>query len=64
MTAGSTTGAAAGGGIARIAVFRFLQPVLSVAAAAVILGERIAWTIVAAGPLIPIGAWIARKYAH
>ncbi|MDE0702635.1 MAG: DMT family transporter [Rhodospirillaceae bacterium] len=52
------------GGIARIAVFQFLQPVLSVAAAAVILGERITWTIVAAGLLILIGTWIAQKYAH
>jgi len=52
------------GGIARIAVFQFLQPVLSVAAAAVILGERITWTILAAGLLILLGTWIAQKYAH
>ena len=52
------------GGIARIAVFQFLQPVLSVAAAAAILGERITWTIVAAGLLILVGTWIAQKYAH
>ena len=52
------------GGIARIAVFQFLQPVLSVLAAAAILGERIAWAIAAAGlPILP-GAWTARKYAH
>lgn len=52
------------GGIARIAVLQFLQPVLSVAAAALILGERITWTIVAAGLLILLGTWIAQKYAH
>ena len=52
------------GGIARIAVFQFLQPVLSVVAAAAILGERITWTIVAAGLLILLGTWIAQKYAH
>ena len=52
------------GGISRIAVFQFLQPVLSVVAAAVILGERITWTIVAAGLLILLGTWIAQKYAH
>lgn len=52
------------GGIARIAVFQFLQPVLSVAAAALILGERITWTILAAGLLILLGTWIAQKYAH
>ena len=52
------------GGIARIAVFQFLQPVLSVVAAAAILGERIAWTILAAGLLILLGTWIAQKYAH
>ncbi len=52
------------GGIARIAVFQFLQPVLSVIAAAAILGERITWTIVAAGLLILLGTWIAQKYAH
>ena len=43
------------GGIARIAVFQFLQPVLSVVAAAAILGERITWTILAAGLLILLG---------
>ncbi len=52
------------GGIARIAVLQFLQPVLSVAAAAVILGERITWTILAAGLLILVGTWIAQKHAH
>jgi len=52
------------GGIARIAVFQFLQPVLSVIAAAAILGERITWTILAAGLLILLGTWIAQKYAH
>ena len=52
------------GGIARIAVFQFLQPVLSVIAAAVILGERVTWTIVAAGLLILAGTWIAQRHAH
>ena len=52
------------GGIARIAVFQFLQPVLSVLAAAVILGERITWTIVAAGAAILLGTWIAQRNAH
>lgn len=52
------------GGIARIAVFQFLQPVLSVMAAAVILGERITWTIVAAGAAILLGTWIAQRNAH
>lgn len=52
------------GGIARIAVFQFLQPVLSVLAAAVILGERITWTIVAAGIAILLGTWIAQRNAH
>ena len=52
------------GGIARVAVFQFLQPVLSVIAAAAILGERITWTILAAGLLILLGTWIAQKYAH
>ena len=52
------------GGIARVAVFQFLQPALSVIAAAIILGERITWTILAAGLLILLGTWIAQKYAH
>jgi len=52
------------GGIARIAVFQFLQPVMSVLAAAVILGERITWTIVAAGVAILLGTWIAQRNAH
>lgn len=52
------------GGIARVAVLQFLQPVLSVAAAAAILGERITWTVAATGLLILIGTWIAQKHAR
>ena len=52
------------GGIARVAVLQFLQPVLSVAAAAAILGERITWTVAATGLLIVIGTWIAQKHAR
>ena len=51
-------------GIARIAVLQFLQPLLSVVAAAAILGERITWTVVATGLLILIGTWIAHRHAR
>ena len=51
-------------GIARIAVFQFLQPVLSAIAAALVLGEQITVTIVFSGALILLGIWIAQKHAH
>jgi len=51
-------------GIARIAVFQFLQPVLSVIAAALVLGEQITLTIVLSGALILLGTWIAQRHAH
>ena len=52
------------GGIARVAVLQFLQPVLSVVAAALLLGERITWGAGAAGLLIAAGAFIAQRHAH
>lgn len=52
------------GGIARVAALQFLQPVLSVVAAAVLLGERITWGAAAAGLLIAAGAFIAQRHAQ
>lgn len=52
------------GGIARIAIFQFLQPVLSVVAASIVLGERITWTIVVAGLAILLGTWVAQRHSH
>ena len=52
------------GGIARVCVLQFLQPVLSVAAAAAILGEPVTWTVLGAALLIVSGTWIAQKHVH
>ncbi len=51
-------------GIARIAVFQFLQPVLSVIATALVLGEQITVIIVFSGALILLGTRIAQKHAR
>lgn len=47
------------GGIARLGLMQFLQPVSGVALAAVLLGERIGPVLVAAAALVLAGVWIA-----
>ena len=49
------------GGIARVGVLQFLQPVSGVILAALLLGERINLTFIAASALILFGVWLAIK---
>jgi O-acetylserine/cysteine efflux transporter len=51
-------------GIARIAVFQFAQPVLTVAAAVVLLDEPFTWRIALAAAAIVGGTVIAYRNAH
>lgn len=51
------------GGIARIAVWQFGQPILSLLAAALILGESITWPLIIAAIAIVAGIVIAQRNA-
>ena len=47
------------GGIARMGLFQFLQPVSGVILAALLLSEGIDWTFIAASAIILVGVWFA-----
>jgi len=49
------------GGIARVATLQFLQPVVSLALAALFLGERITPGLAASAACIVTGVWLARR---
>ncbi|MGH6954765.1 MAG: DMT family transporter [Alphaproteobacteria bacterium] len=49
------------GGIARVAALQFLQPVVSLALAALFLGERITPALAASAACIVTGVWLARR---
>ncbi len=49
------------GGIARLALMQFLQPVFGVILAWVLLGERFGATFVAASAVVLLGVWIALR---
>lgn len=51
------------GGIARIATWQFVQPVLTVAAAAMLLGEPITWPLVVAAAATLGGTVLAQRHA-
>ncbi|MEQ8698260.1 MAG: DMT family transporter, partial [Bauldia litoralis] len=51
-------------GVARIAVWQFAQPVLTLAAAAVLLDEPITWPIVVAATAVIGGTYLAHRHAH
>jgi drug/metabolite transporter (DMT)-like permease len=48
------------GSIVRIGSFQFLQPVFTVAIAAVFLGERLSWTAVAGGVIVLLGVGLVQ----
>ena len=47
------------GGIARVGLFQFLQPVSGVILAAVLLGEQVGFSFLAASALVLFGVWLA-----
>jgi len=47
------------GGIARVGLIQFLQPVSGVVLAALLLGERISLSFVLASALVLSGVWLA-----
>ncbi len=49
------------GGIARMGLFQFLQPVSGVILAAILLSEGIDWTFVVASAIILFGVWFAAR---
>lgn len=51
------------GGIARIGTWQFIQPVLGVVAAALILFEPVTWPLAVAGLVIVAGTFLAQKFA-
>lgn len=55
--------ALARGGVARVGPIQFLQPPLTVLLAFLLLGEAIAWPVLAAGALVLLGVAIARRAA-
>jgi drug/metabolite transporter (DMT)-like permease len=51
-------------GVARIAVWQFAQPVLTLGAAAVLLDEPITWPIAVAAVAVIGGTFLAHRHAH
>jgi drug/metabolite transporter (DMT)-like permease len=51
-------------GVARIAVWQFAQPVLTLAGAAVLLDEPITWPIAVAAVAVIGGTFLAHRHAH
>ena len=49
------------GGIARVGLIQFLQPVSGVILAALLLGERISLSFLLASVLVLFGVWLALK---
>jgi drug/metabolite transporter (DMT)-like permease len=47
------------GGIARVGLIQFLQPVSGVILAAVLLGEQVGLSFLAASALVLFGVWLA-----
>ena len=47
------------GGIARMGLFQFFQPVSGVILAALLLGETIGWSFLGASGVIMLGVWFA-----
>jgi drug/metabolite transporter (DMT)-like permease len=51
-------------GVARIAVWQFAQPVLTLAGAAALLGEPVTWPIAVAAVAVIGGTFLAHRHAH
>ncbi|HEY6335760.1 MAG TPA: DMT family transporter [Alphaproteobacteria bacterium] len=49
------------GGIARIAVARFCNPLVTVALAVAILNERVTWPLALSGATILAGVWLVQS---